>query len=166
MMRMPIVRPFISIERINMIRRSLTVLMLCAAAMSMPHAAAQSTPATAASAPEADPLVVTDSVVGTGAEATVGSTVVVHYTGWLFKPLAKLQHGREFDSSRTRGEPFEFLLGARQVIKGWDLGVKGMKVGGKRTIIIPAVMAYGSRGSANIPPNHDLIFDVELLGVK
>ncbi len=147
-----------------MIRRTLTLLRLCAAAMSGAHGAGQSTPA--APAAESDQLVITDTVVGTGAEATLGSTVSVHYSGWLFKPLAKLQHGRMFDSSLPRGVPFEFMLGTRQVIKGWDLGVKGMRVGGKRTIIIPAVMGYGSRGTDNIPPNHDLIFDVELLGVK
>lgn len=108
-----------------------------------------------------------DKKVGKGNEAVAGKKVVVHYTGWLRDPKAKDQHGKEFDSSRKR-EAFTFTLGAREVIPGWDQGVAGMKEGGKRTLIIPAVMAYGSRGVGNglIPPNSDLIFDVELLKVK
>ncbi|WP_296942311.1 FKBP-type peptidyl-prolyl cis-trans isomerase [uncultured Massilia sp.] len=112
---------------------------------------------------------VVDHVVGKGAEAQVGNTVVVNYTGWLFKPLALKQHGKKFDSSLDAGrEPLEFRLGARQVIKGWDQGVVGMKVGGKRTLIIPSALAYGKRGAPGgmIPPDADLIFDVELLKVK
>jgi len=112
---------------------------------------------------------VIDHVIGKGAEATVGSTVVVNYTGWFYKPLAAKQHGRKFDSSLDPGrEPLEFQLGAHQVIKGWEQGVQGMKVGGKRTLIIPSELAYGSRGApgGNIGPNTDLIFDVELLDVK
>jgi FKBP-type peptidyl-prolyl cis-trans isomerase FkpA len=107
---------------------------------------------------------------GKGKEATVGSTVKVNYTGWFYKPLAAKQRGRKFDSSLDAGrEPLEFRLGARQVIKGWDQGVAGMKVGGKRTLIIPSDLAYGKRGSpgpGGIPPDSDLIFDVELLDVK
>ncbi len=151
--------------------RSLSLLMICAAAASLAHAAGQTPAGATKPAVEAavvqDPITRTDTVVGTGAVATPGSMVEVHYTGWLYKPMAPRQRGREFDSSLPRGETFKFMLGARQVIKGWDLGVEGMKVGGKRTIIIPAPLAYGSRGSGdNIPPNADLIFDVELLGVK
>jgi len=112
---------------------------------------------------------VVDHVIGKGAEAMVGSTVVVNYTGWFYKPLAAKQRGRKFDSSLDAGrEPLEFQLGARQVIKGWEQGVQGMKVGGKRTLIIPSELAYGKRGASggSIPPDSDLIFDVELLKVK
>jgi peptidylprolyl isomerase len=105
-----------------------------------------------------------DELVGTGAEPKAGQTVNVHYTGWLDdggKP------GRKFDSSRDRGQPFSFRLGAGQVIAGWDLGVATMHVGGKRTLIIPAAQGYGSRGAGGvIPPGATLIFDVELLGIQ
>ena len=112
-------------------------------------------------------LQVTDSKVGTGAAATGGKQVSVHYTGWLYDPKAADRHGRKFDSSRDRGEPFSFKLGARQVISGWDQGVAGMKVGGTRTLIIPSDLAYGSRGAGGaIPSNATLVFDVELLDVK
>lgn len=97
---------------------------------------------------------------GTGAEATPGKTVKVHYTGWLL-------NGEKFDSSVDRGQPFEFRLGAGQVIQGWDKGVAGMKVGGKRKLIIPPDLAYGERGAGGvIPPNSTLVFEVELLGVE
>ncbi len=109
----------------------------------------------------------TDVAVGTGTEATGGKTVTVHYTGWLYNPTAADHHGNKFDSSRDRNEPFSFLLGAGQVIQGWDQGVAGMKIGGKRTLTIPAALGYGSRGAGGvIPPNSVLVFDVELLGVK
>ena len=119
-------------------------------------------------APVPDPMTITDVKVGTGAEATPGSTIRAHYTGWFYKPLATRQRGREFDSSRGRGEPLEFVLGVGRVIKGWDQGIAGMKVGGKRTLIIPGHLAYGKRGApgAGIPPDADLIFDVELVSVK
>ena len=127
--------------------------------------------------PQAEPVVpavptpqveIIDRVVGKGKEATPGSTVFVHYTGWLHKPLAPKQRGKKFDSSVDRGEPLDFQLGAGRVIKGWDQGVAGMKVGGKRTLIIPSVLAYGKRGAPGgmIPPDADLIFDVELVNVK
>jgi FKBP-type peptidyl-prolyl cis-trans isomerase FkpA len=104
---------------------------------------------------------------GTGAEATPGKAVIVHYTGWLYDPAAPQQRGKKFDSSRDRQVPFGFMLGAGKVIKGWDEGVAGMKVGGQRTLIIPADMAYGSQGAGGvIPPNATLIFDVELIDVK
>jgi FKBP-type peptidyl-prolyl cis-trans isomerase len=111
-------------------------------------------------------LQMTDTTVGTGAEATAGKHVTVHDTGWLYDAATADHHGRTFDSSRDRSEPFAFTLGARQVIAGWDQGVAGMKVGGARTLVIPAAMAYGSRGAGGvIPPNATLVFDVELLAV-
>ena len=104
---------------------------------------------------------------GTGAEATSGKAVVVHYTGWLYDTTKPNSHGAKFDSSRDRNEPFGFVLGAGRVIKGWDDGVAGMKVGGQRTLVIPPQMGYGARGAGGvIPPNATLIFDVELLEVK
>ena len=106
-----------------------------------------------------------DVVEGSGKEARAGN-VKVHYTGWLHDPSKPDGHGRKFDSSHDRREPFEFRLGAGQVIRGWDEGVAGMKVGGKRTLIIPPEMGYGSRGAGGvIPPNATLIFEVELLKV-
>jgi FKBP-type peptidyl-prolyl cis-trans isomerase FkpA len=112
-------------------------------------------------------LIKKDTKVGTGEEATVGKAVDVHYTGWLYDPSAPDKKGAQFDSSRDRGAPFSFLLGAGRVIKGWDRGVAGMKVGGQRTLIIPADMAYGAQGAGKvIPPNATLIFDVELLGLR
>jgi FKBP-type peptidyl-prolyl cis-trans isomerase FkpA len=111
-----------------------------------------------------------DHVVGKGKEATPGSTLSVNYTGWYYKPFAAKQRGRKFDSSLDAGRtPLEFRLGAGMVIKGWDQGMAGMKVGGKRTLIIPSELAYGKRGSpgpGGILPDSDLIFDVELLDVK
>jgi FKBP-type peptidyl-prolyl cis-trans isomerase FkpA len=104
---------------------------------------------------------------GDGAEAASGKTVVVHYTGWLYDPAAADGHGAKFDSSVDRKEPFGFILGTGKVIKGWDEGVAGMKVGGKRTLVIPPQMAYGARGAGGvIPPNATLLFDVELIEVK
>lgn len=112
-------------------------------------------------------LIKTDVVVGTGAEATPGMSVSVHYTGWLYDEAAPDHKGKKFDSSRDRGEAFDFPLGADRVIKGWDQGVAGMKVGGQRTLTIPAHLAYGSRGAGGlIPANATLVFDVELLGVR
>jgi FKBP-type peptidyl-prolyl cis-trans isomerase len=112
-------------------------------------------------------LQITDSKVGTGAEATAGKQVTVHYTGWLHDPKAADRHGKKFDSSKDRGEPFAFKLGARQVIAGWDQGVAGMKIGGARTLVIPSELGYGARGAGGaIPPHATLVFDVELLDVK
>jgi FKBP-type peptidyl-prolyl cis-trans isomerase FkpA len=109
----------------------------------------------------------TDVKQGTGAEAIAGKAVIVHYTGWLYDPAAPGQKGAKFDSSRDRQVPFGFILGAGKVIRGWDEGVVGMKVGGQRTLIIPPDMAYGSRGAGGvIPPDATLIFDVELIEVK
>jgi peptidylprolyl isomerase len=106
----------------------------------------------------------TDTKTGDGATATAGSKVSVHYTGWLYNNDTK---GAKFDSSVDRGQPFQFTLGAHQVIAGWDEGVAGMKVGGKRTLVIPPELGYGARGAGGvIPPNATLMFDVELLGVQ
>lgn len=111
-----------------------------------------------------DGLKYIDNTAGTGLEAVSGKMAVVHYTGWLDKDGVK---GTKFDSSVDRGQPFAFSLGAGQVIRGWDEGVAGMKVGGKRTLLIPAALGYGARGAgAVIPPNANLIFDVELIDVK
>ncbi len=108
-----------------------------------------------------------DTQVGTGREAEPGFNVTVHYTGWLYDATAEGGKGKKFDSSLERGQPFNFFLGAGQVIQGWDEGFAGMKIGGKRTLIIPSEMGYGARGAGGaIPPNANLIFDVELLGVE
>ena len=108
-----------------------------------------------------------DVKVGTGKEATPGKMVSVHYTGWLFDKSVADNKGKKFDSSRDRPGHFTFPLGAGRVIKGWDQGVQGMKVGGQRTLIIPPSMGYGARGAGNIiPSNATLVFDVELMGVQ
>jgi len=109
-------------------------------------------------------LQIIDTNVGTGATPQTGQTCVMHYTGWLYNNGEK---GAKFDSSVDRGQPFEFPLGMGRVIKGWDEGVASMKVGGKRTLIIPPALGYGARGAGGvIPPNATLMFDVELLDVK
>jgi len=136
------------------------------AAAATPGSTQQTTDTPAEQGPQIQSI---DVKVGSGKEAVVGTTAVVNYTGWFYRPLAAKQRGRKFDSSLNAGRtPLEFLVGARQVIKGWDQGVVGMKVGGKRTLIIPSDLAYGKRGApgGSIPPDTDLIFDVELLDVK
>lgn len=122
-------------------------------------AAQTGAPAQEAQVQNVTELKITDVKVGDGAEAVQGKKIKVHYTGTLL-------NGTKFDSSKDRGQPFEFNLGAGQVIKGWDEGFKGMKVGGVRQLLIPANMAYGERGVGPIPPNSPLKFDVELLGVQ
>jgi FKBP-type peptidyl-prolyl cis-trans isomerase FkpA len=108
-----------------------------------------------------------DVLVGHGKEALPGTNVKVHYTGWLYDPGKPDGHGSKFDSSVDRGEPFMFFLGGGQVIRGWDEGVVGMKVGGKRTLIIPSHMGYGAHGAGGvIPPYATLMFDVELIEVQ
>lgn len=112
-------------------------------------------------------LIKTDAAVGTGNEAVAGRRVTVHYTGWLYDTTAADNKGKTFDSSRDRSEPFTFRLGGGEVIRGWDEGVAGMKVGGRRTLTIPSEYGYGARGAGGvIPPNATLLFDVELLDVR
>jgi FKBP-type peptidyl-prolyl cis-trans isomerase len=112
-------------------------------------------------------LTISDITIGTGAQAQTGSHVTVHYTGWLYDASETDLHGKKFDSSVDRKSPINFVLGAHRVIPGWEQGLVGMKVGGKRTLIIPSELAYGARGAGGvIPPNAILVFDVELLAVK
>ena len=111
-------------------------------------------------------LVIEDTKIGEGRESEKGLSISVHYTGWILDASKSDKKGDKFDSSLDRKQPFTFVLGVGQVIKGWDQGVDGMKIGGKRTILIPSEMGYGSRGAGNaIPPNADLIFEVELLEI-
>ena len=112
-------------------------------------------------------LIKHDEQVGSGNEAAAGRNVSVHYTGWLYDASSATHKGKKFDSSRDRNEPFDFQLGGGQVIRGWDEGVAGMKVGGRRTLTIPPGLGYGARGAGGvIPPNATLVFDVELLDVR
>jgi len=136
-------------------------LILCAGSA---LAAAPAAPAKT-DAPAAQQLQKIDTVVGKGKQAVSGNTVTVKYTGWLYAPKSPKGRGPQFDSS-VGGAPFTFPLGMGAVIKGWDEGVAGMKVGGKRTLIIPAELGYGARGAGPIPPNANLMFDVELVDVK
>ena len=150
----------------------LPTLLLAACGGGAPSASSSSsTPAPGASAPAAaadvGALAVEDRVAGTGGEARPGMLVSVHYTGWLYDPSAADKRGKKFDSSKDRGQPFEFQLGQGDVIPGWDEGVKGMKVGGTRVLTIPSAMGYGARGAGgDIPPNAALVFEVELIGLK
>jgi FKBP-type peptidyl-prolyl cis-trans isomerase len=128
-----------------------------------PAPASAATPSTGT---EAMPMTKTDLSPGNGAEIKTGQTALVHYTGWLFDAAAPENKGKQFDSS-VGGEPFEFPLGAGAVIAGWDQGVVGMKPGGKRRLVIPPDMAYGSRGAGGvIPPGATLVFDVELVEIR
>lgn len=154
--------------------RRLVLIALMSAASALAHAAEPA--ATGASAKVAmemlpeltDQVAKVDTVAGTGPMAMPGNSVRVNYSGWLYKPLALRQRGRMFDSSFGEGRgPLDFVLGKGQVIRGWDQGVAGMKVGGKRTLLIPSDLAYGRAGSQDtIPPNAPLVFEVELLEVK
>jgi FKBP-type peptidyl-prolyl cis-trans isomerase FkpA len=129
--------------------------------------AACSAPPQAHATGHVDKLTVIDTKVGTGAEAKDGMDVLVHYTGWLYDENAKDKHGAKFDSSRDHGAPFNFTLGAGRVIEGWDKGVMGMRVGGKRTLLIPAALGYGANGAGDdIPPDASLVFDIELIDVS
>ena len=116
---------------------------------------------------EVDELVINDMKTGDGEVVVAGQTAVVHYTGWLYDPAAPEGKGRKFDSSRDRGTPFKFSVGAGQVIRGWDQGVAGMQVGGERRLLIPPELGYGERGAGGvIPPGATLLFDVELVDVE
>jgi peptidylprolyl isomerase len=146
-----------------MLRRDALKLLSLAAASSVISLPAQAQTAGKMTT-TASGLKFEDSKVGTGASPAAGQTCVMHYTGWLYENGTK---GKKFDSSVDRGQPFEFPIGQGRVIKGWDEGVATMKVGGKRTLIIPPALGYGARGAGGvIPPNATLMFDVELLGVK
>ncbi len=141
-------------------RAVVSMLVIAMAGMIAAAAPAHAQPVTTTSSG----LGIIDTKVGTGPSPKPGQTVVVHYTGWLYENGKK---GKKFDSSLDRGQPFEFPIGKGQVISGWDEGVATMKVGGKRTLIIPPSLGYGASGAGGvIPPNATLIFDVELLGVK
>jgi peptidylprolyl isomerase len=138
---------------------ALTILGLSPHGAGLAHAQTAGKKMTTASG-----LQITDTTVGTGASPQTGQICVMHYTGWLYENGQKT---KKFDSSVDRGQPFEFPIGTGRVIKGWDEGVASMKVGGKRTLIIPPEMGYGARGAGGvIPPNATLVFDVELLDVK
>lgn len=144
--------------------RSATLMAATLIAVALPAgaASAQTPPGAAIVLPGGTRA--TDSTIGTGTEAQPGRYISVHYTGWLYSDGGR---GKKFDSSRDRGQPFGFVLGAGDVIQGWDEGFAGMKVGGKRTLIIPSEAGYGMRGAGDdIPPGATLIFDVELLGVE
>ncbi len=135
--------------------------VVCNADDTKPAPAAPPSPATA------EGLVITELAPGKGAPIAAGSVAVVHYTGWLYKTGATDNKGTKFDSSVDRKQPFKFTLGRGEVISGWDQGVEGMKVGGKRRLVIPAALAYGDRGAGGvIPPGATLVFDVELLGIE
>ena len=142
-----------------------TALAAMAAAVATPIAAQLASAQTAGKTmTTASGLEIIDSVVGSGASPKPGQICVMHYTGWLYENGKK---GKKFDSSVDRNEPFEFPIGKGRVIAGWDEGVATMKVGGKRTLIIPPALGYGARGAGGlIPPNATLMFDVELLAVK
>ncbi|GGZ08480.1 FKBP-type peptidyl-prolyl cis-trans isomerase [Pseudoduganella plicata] len=135
----------------------------CAVALTACGGGGSDTPA--ATAPVQPVFSKTDTVVGTGTEAVAGDTVTVHYTGWLYSDSAGDKKGTQFETS-VGGAPFSFPLGQGKVIAGWDQGVVGMKVGGKRTLIMPASMAYGSTPQVKIPANSALVFDVEVLAMK
>ena len=145
----------------KLIHTSAAAAALVLVSLTAPLQAADGAPGKMSELPSG--LKYTDTTVGTGTEASPGHKVSVHYTGWLYN---NDQKGAKFDSSLDRGQPFGFALGAGQVIRGWDEGVAGMKVGGKRTLIIPPDLGYGARGAGGvIPPNATLTFEVELLKV-
>ena len=151
---------------LNFLLASVCVISLgaCKAESTTPKTSTQENPTMTAKITELQKI---DTQVGTGREAEPGFNVTVHYTGWIYDAAADGHKGKKFDSSMDRKQPFVFFLGGGQVIQGWDEGFAGMKIGGKRTLVIPSEMGYGARGAGGaIPPNADLIFDVELLDVK
>jgi FKBP-type peptidyl-prolyl cis-trans isomerase FkpA len=148
-------------------RAALLLSLLALTPAIAPAAEGSSTSGTAVpTAEDLQHLIIRDTQPGTGDEAKIGNIVDVQYTGWLYNAYAPSLHGNQFDSSVGR-EPFSFMLGVGSVIKGWDRGVLGMKVGGKRTLIVPAYLGYGERGAPpDIPPGATLVFDIELLKLK
>ena len=147
--------------------RVLGTSVLAVAALFGMACAPRPPPAVPAASGQVAALESQDLVIGSGAVAAAGSRVTVHYTGWLYDATRADRRGAQFDSSRTAGQPFQFVLGAGQVISGWDQGVQGMKVGGQRRLVIPASLAYGDSGAGGvIPPGATLLFDVELLEVE
>jgi FKBP-type peptidyl-prolyl cis-trans isomerase FkpA len=134
-------------------------------AISVSACGGSDTPSSPSPSTPGAPFSQTDLRVGTGAEAVAGRTLSVHYTGWLYAPTQPDQKGQQFDSSASRG-PFSFVLGAGRVIQGWERGVPGMRVGGRRRLIIPPELGYGSQAQPGIPPNSTLVFEVELLAVQ
>lgn len=159
--------PFL-VSRCVAVASTVAVMSLAPSETTMAQTA-ETAPATSQSKMDAKitQLQKTDTTVGTGNEALKGKTAVVHYTGWLYDPAAADKKGRKFDSSVDRGQPFIFPIGGGRVIRGWDEGVVGMRVGGRRTLVIPPDMAYGSRGAGGvIPPDAILVFDIELLDVR
>jgi len=152
--------------------KTIPLIVMCVAALLVAACGKEqsSKPASApAAATVAPPAVLqkTDIVKGTGEGISLGQVAVVHYTGWLFDPTAPEQKGTKFDSSRDRGEPFKFAIGAGQVIRGWEEGVQGMQPGGQRRLVIPPDLAYADRGAGGvIPPGATLVFDVELLSIE
>jgi FKBP-type peptidyl-prolyl cis-trans isomerase FkpA len=152
-------------KRINFLL--LTLLMSASVFLTTARSEPAAPPASTAGENNVTELIKTDVKLGKGAEAVPGHVVSVHYTGWLYDENAPEHKGKKFDSSLDRGTLFNFPLGAGHVIKGWDQGVAGMKVGGQRILVIPADLGYGSRGAGRvIPPNATLVFSVELLGVQ
>lgn len=147
--------------------RVLAALVLCCPVAGLPQETTVDEAAQAVLPEEVEELVITDTKTGAGAAVAPGQTAVVHYTGWLYDPAAPEGKGRKFDSSRDRGTPFRFALGAGQVIRGWDEGVAGMQVGGERRLLIPPELGYGELGAGGvIPPGATLVFDVELMDVE
>ncbi|HEU0223993.1 MAG TPA: FKBP-type peptidyl-prolyl cis-trans isomerase [Steroidobacteraceae bacterium] len=145
------------------------IIQLAAATLLLAAAAfAQDPPVPPPGSEAAEALLVTDLVPGVGDEVFPGMIAIVHYAGWLYDPAAPDLRGKPFDSSRERGQPFSFPVGAGRVIRGWDQGVPGMRVGGTRRLVIPPSLAYGARSIGNglIPPNSTLLFEVELLAVE
>jgi FKBP-type peptidyl-prolyl cis-trans isomerase FkpA len=142
------------------------ILLLMACKQQTPPAPGQRS-AAVAEQPVIDQLVINEIAVGTGDPIGTGQTAVVHYTGWLYDPAVADHKGTKFDSSRDKGQPFRFVIGAGNVIQGWDQGVVGMSVGGRRELIVPSQLGYGESGAGGvIPPGATLLFDVELLAIE
>ncbi len=145
---------------------AMTLLTACSREQPAPEPQAQAEETKAAAAPITE-LQRIDLHVAPGEGISQGQQAVVHYTGWLYEPGARDNKGTKFDSSRDRGQPFRFVIGEGRVIRGWEEGVQGMRVGSQRRLIIPSDLGYGERGSRNvIPPNATLVFDIELLAIE